>query len=61
MSPTSPLEVGGQEALAEKGGVDAVSAVAFSYDIYINPSKNNGVLTATLTCFLMNQADSDYR
>jgi hypothetical protein len=43
--------VGGQEALAEKDGVDAVSAVAFAYDTYTNPSKNNGVLRATLTDF----------
>jgi hypothetical protein len=42
-------KVGGQEALAEKGGVDAVSVVAFAYDTYTNPSKNNGVLRATLT------------
>jgi hypothetical protein len=41
--------VGGQEALAEKGGVDAVRVVAFAYDSYTNPSKNNGVLRATLT------------
>ena len=41
--------MGGQEALAEKGGVDAVGVVAFGYDIYTNPSKNNGVLRATLT------------
>ena len=42
-------KVGGQEALAEKGGVDAVSVVAFAYDTYTNPSKNNGVLRATIT------------
>jgi len=41
--------VGGQETLAEKGGVDAVGVVAFAYDIYTAPSKNNGVLGATLT------------
>jgi hypothetical protein len=41
--------VGGKEALAEKGGVDAVRVVAFAYDTYTNPSKNNGVLGATLT------------
>jgi hypothetical protein len=41
--------VGGQEALAEKGGVDAVGVVAFAYDIYTIPRKNNGVLGATLT------------
>ena len=41
--------MGGQEALAEKGGVDAVRVVAFAYDTYTNPSKNNGVLRATLT------------
>ena len=35
--------------LAEKGGVDAVGVVAFAYDIYTTPSKNNGVLGATLT------------
>jgi hypothetical protein len=44
--------VGRQEALAEKCGVDAVSVVAFAYDIYTNPSKNNGVLRATLSVFL---------
>jgi hypothetical protein len=31
--------VGGKEALAEKGGVDAVRVVAFAYDTYTNPSK----------------------
>jgi hypothetical protein len=41
--------VGGQEALAEKCGVDAVTVVAFAYDTYTTPSKNNGVLRATLT------------
>ena len=41
--------MGGKETLAEKGGVDAVRLVAFAYDIYTNPSKNNGVLRATLT------------
>jgi hypothetical protein len=41
--------VGGKETLAEKGGVDAVRVVAFAYDTYTNPSKNNGVLRATLT------------
>ena len=41
-------KVGGKEALAEKGGVDAVRAVAFTYDIYTEPSKNNGVLCATI-------------
>ena len=35
-------KVGGKEALAEKGGVDAVRVVAFAYDTYTNPSKNNG-------------------
>jgi hypothetical protein len=45
--------VGGQEALAEKGGVDAVRIVAFAYDSYTNPSKNNGVLRATLTFLLV--------
>ena len=34
---------------AEKGGVGAVSVVAFTYDIYTIPSQNNGVLGATLT------------
>jgi hypothetical protein len=43
--------VGGQEALAEKGGVDAVSVVAFAYDTYTTISKNNGVLGATLTIY----------
>jgi hypothetical protein len=42
-------KVVGKEALAEKGGVDAARAVAFAYDIYTNPSKNNGVLGTTLT------------
>ena len=41
--------MGGKETLAEKGGVDAVRIVAFAYDTYTNPSKNNGVLCATLT------------
>jgi len=41
--------VGGKEALAEKCGIDAVRVVAFAYDTYTNPSKNNGVLRATLT------------
>ena len=41
--------MGGKETLAEKGGVDAVRLVAFAYDIYTNPSKNNGVLRSTLT------------
>jgi hypothetical protein len=41
--------VGGQEALAEKCSVGAVSVVAFAYDTYTTPSKNNGVLRATLT------------
>jgi hypothetical protein len=41
--------VGGKEALAEKCGIDAVRVVAFAYDTYTNPSKNNGVLHATLT------------
>ena len=38
----------------QKGGVDAVSVVVFAYDIYSNPTKNNGVLRATLTvdCFV---------
>jgi hypothetical protein len=40
--------VGGQETLAEKGGVDAVGIVAFGCDIYTTPSKKNGVLGATL-------------
>jgi hypothetical protein len=44
--------VGGQEALAENCGVDAVSVVAFAYDTYTTPSKNNGVLRATLTKML---------
>jgi hypothetical protein len=44
--------VGGQEALAEKGGVDTVRGVAFAYDSYTNPSKKNGVLRATLTIVL---------
>jgi hypothetical protein len=47
--------VGGQEALAEKCGVDAVSVVAFAYDTYTTPSKNNGVLRATLTLHLQAQ------
>jgi hypothetical protein len=33
----------------ENRHVDAVSVVAFAYDIYTNPSKNNGGLHATLT------------
>ena len=33
----------------QRGGVDAVSVVAFAYDSYTNPSKNNGVLGAKLT------------
>ena len=41
--------MGGKEALAEKGGVDAARVVAFAYDTYTNPSKNNGVLCATQT------------
>jgi hypothetical protein len=32
-------KVGGQEALAEKCGVDAVTVVAFAYDTYTNPFK----------------------
>jgi hypothetical protein len=44
--------VGGKEALAEKGGVDAASVVVFAYDTYTKPSKNNGVLGATLTVSL---------
>jgi hypothetical protein len=40
------------EALAEKGGIDAVRAVAFAYDIYTNPSKNNGVLRPTLAALI---------
>ena len=36
-------------AKTEKGGVGAVSVVAFTYDIYTIPSQNNGVLGATLT------------
>jgi hypothetical protein len=44
-----PGKVGGKEALAEKGGVDAVRVVAFAYDTYSKPSKNKGVLRATLT------------
>ena len=35
----------------QKGAVDAASVVAFLYDIYSNPTKNNGVLGATLTKF----------
>ena len=31
----------------QKGGVDAVSVVAFVYEIYSNTSKNTGVLRAT--------------
>jgi hypothetical protein len=31
----------------QKGAVDAASVVAFLYDIYSNPTKNNGVLCAT--------------
>ncbi|MCX6962840.1 MAG: hypothetical protein NTZ08_10395, partial [Verrucomicrobia bacterium] len=45
-------KVGGKEALAEKGGVDAVMGVAFAYDTYTTPSKNNGVLGATLTALI---------
>jgi hypothetical protein len=41
--------VGKDEVRSQKGGVDAVSVVAFAYDFYTNPSKNNGVLRATLT------------
>ena len=41
--------MGGQETLAEKGGVDAVGVVAFAYETYTIPTKNNGVLGATLT------------
>jgi hypothetical protein len=41
--------VGKDEVRSQKGGVDAVSVVAFAYDSYTNPSKNNGVLRATLT------------
>ena len=37
---------------AEKGGVGAVSVVAFTYEIYTIPSQNNGVLRATLTLIL---------
>jgi hypothetical protein len=44
-------KVGGKEALAEKCGIDAVRVVACAYDTYTNPSKNNGVLLATLTLF----------
>ena len=44
--------MGGYETLAEKGGVDAVRVVAFAYDTYTNPTKNNGVLRATLTLFV---------
>ena len=44
-----PRKLGEKETLAEKGGVDAVRVVAFAYDIYTTPSKNNGVLGATLT------------
>ena len=46
---THPGKVGGQETLAEKGGVDAVGVVEFAYDIYTAPRKNNGVLRSTLT------------
>ena len=42
-------KVGKDEGRSQKGGVDAVSVVAFAYDSYTNPSKNNGVLRATLT------------
>ncbi len=45
----NPTKVVRQEALVEKGTVDAVSGVAFTYDIYTNPSKNNGLLGTTLT------------
>lgn len=45
----TPGKWAGQEALAEKGGVDAAGVVAFAYDIYTIPRKNNGVLGATLT------------
>jgi len=48
--------VGGQEALAEKCSVGAVSVVAFAYDTYTTPSKNNGVLRATLTDFRWGRA-----
>ena len=33
----------------KKYGADAVSVVAFTYDIYTSPSKNNGALRPTLT------------
>jgi hypothetical protein len=36
-----------REVHHQKGGVDAVSVVALVYDIYSNPTKNNGVLCAT--------------
>ena len=41
--------LGFRQALSEKGGVVAVSVVAFAYDIYTNPSNKNGVLLTTLT------------
>ena len=41
--------MGKDEGRSQKGAVDAVSGVAFTYDTYTNPSKNNGVLGATLT------------
>ena len=47
-SPTSPRKSGRKEALAEKGCVDAVSVVAFAYDTYTNPSKNNGCFAQRL-------------
>lgn len=37
----APEKVCGQRALAEKGGVGAVSVVAFACDIYTKPSNNN--------------------
>ena len=38
-----------QRGKVQECGIDAVRVVAFAYDTYTNPSKNNGVLRATLT------------
>jgi len=35
--------------LAEKGGVDAMSVVAFAYDTYTNSSSDSGELRARIT------------
>ncbi len=48
---THAEKMSGNEALAEKGGVDAVNVAAFAYDIYTAPPPphHNGVLGSTLT------------